>query len=288
MNGGTLSAANGVALGNGRVIAGTGTVQGKVAAATGSNITAQGGNLTLGNASSSVGYVSDGELHTGTNTVTLADSNQAVLGSLTQLGSGGSDGTLVAANGLLVDFGRNLSGQGMIESSNTLAKATIINGAVVGTGTGLTFTGYVKGAGTFDGEVTFAGTFSPGNSPTQTQTSGFSLLNTSTLIMELGGTSAGSQYDQIVSSGTISLDGILEVDLINGFTPVDGDTFQLFDYGSVPTGFFNSFVLPDLAGNMTWDTSALYTTGNLTVVPEPSALALMAGGFLLLLRRRSR
>jgi hypothetical protein len=54
----------------------------------------------------------------------------------------------------------------------------------------------VKGVGTFD-NVNFTGTFSPGFSPMSLIVGNIAFSPTSTLIIELGGTAAGSQYDQI-------------------------------------------------------------------------------------------
>ena len=200
--GGTINAANGVSLGVGSNLSGRGTVSGKVAAGFGSTIEASGGNLALGNASTNVGFASDGELYTGTNTVTLNDSNQAVLGSFTQVGSGGSSGTLAAPNGLIIDIGHNLEGQGLINTTNTLAKAVIMNGYTKGTGTGLTFNGYVKGIGTFDGNVMFSGTIAPGLSPANVTFDNIAFGESGTLEMELGGRQLGGQYDHLNILGT--------------------------------------------------------------------------------------
>ena len=91
--GGTLDVTNGIAIGNGEGLFGSGTIGAKVAASLGSTIVAEG-NLTLGDDSSVAGFASDGELHVGTNTVTVLDANEAVLGSLTTLGDGASGGIL--------------------------------------------------------------------------------------------------------------------------------------------------------------------------------------------------
>jgi hypothetical protein len=64
-------------------------VDAKVSATFGSTIEATG-DLALGDSNSYVGFFSDGELLTGTHTVTIHDRNEAVLGSLTQLGDGAS------------------------------------------------------------------------------------------------------------------------------------------------------------------------------------------------------
>jgi hypothetical protein len=52
------------------------------------------------------------------------------------------------------------------------------------------------------------------------------------LAIRLGGTSAGTQYDQLAVSGAAKLDGTLAVSLVNGFTPASGAAFALLTYGS--------------------------------------------------------
>jgi len=46
--------------------------------------------------------------------------------------------------------------------------------------------------------------------------------------------------------------------------------------------------MPDLGGGLSWDTSNLYTTGAIGVVPEPATLALLTLGGLAILRRSRR
>ena len=87
--------------------------------------------------------------------------------------------------------------------------------------------------------------------------------------MELGGTTPGTQYDQLHVGGTLSIGGILSVSLINGFMPAVGSSFDLLDWGTL-SGTFSSLSLPTLATGQ-WDTSQLYTTGVLSVIPSPLA-----------------
>jgi hypothetical protein len=271
LSGGTLAAANGVSLGTGRNLTGSGAVNSAVAAGIGSTIEATG-NLVLGDNNAYDGFFSDGRLYVGPHTVTIRSKNQAALGSLTTL----EGGTLVVANGLSLDFAHNIVGNGVVESSNTLPKAVIINGNVEGTGAGLHFTGYVKGVGTFAGNIQFDGTYSPGLSPASVNLENMRLGTTSTLLMEIAGTAPGSQYDVVNISGTANLAGTLDVELLGGFMPKAGDTFDILN-GDV-NGRFSNLSLPSLSGGMSWDMSALYSNGVITVVPEPSTLALLGMG----------
>jgi hypothetical protein len=287
--GGTLSTVNGYAIPLGAALQGTGSVTGRVASANGSSVIATGG-LTLGDAAHVAGVNLDGELYTNNNTVTLDDANQAVLGSLTDVGTATLDGTLVSPNGLVLNFGRNLLGRGQVQSNNTLADAVIINGDVNGDAlaTPLVFTGYVKGVGTFN-NVGFAGTFAPGLSPALLTVGNTVLLPSNVLDMEIGGLSRGSQYDafDVTPSNTMMLDGTLKVTLFNAFSPSLGDQFDLFN--GTTTGIFSSYMFPSLNPGLAWDTSLLYTQGILQVVnniPEPAAWSLALVGVLALARRR--
>ncbi|MCI0333394.1 MAG: autotransporter adhesin family protein [Planctomycetes bacterium] len=264
--GGTISAPNGVVFPSGSNFLGRGSINTRVSGEAGSVIEANGA-LALGSASSPVGFNFGGELRVRQHTVTLNSSAQALLGDLTTLGSGASPGTLIAANGAIVDFGNAVTGYGTISSTNTLAKRTIINGVAQGNSMAqpLTFTGYVKGLGSFD-NVTFTGTFDPGLSTTIVTAGNLALSSTSTLIIELGGTTPGSGHDQIDAAGTLALDGTLLVALANGFGPASGNSFDLFNWAT-SSGMFDTLMLPALSAGLAWNTSQLYVSGVLSIVP---------------------
>jgi T5SS/PEP-CTERM-associated repeat protein len=108
--------------------------------------------------------------------------------------------------------------------------------------------------------------------------------NTGALQIELGGPAAGS-YDRLTVSGLATLNGRLDVSLLNSFTPSLGDSFDILDWGMV-AGTFATLQLPTLP-NLAWDTSRLYTDGIISVVPEPSSgwIVLIALSTLLMWRR---
>ena len=268
LSGGTLAAGTLAVMPGGRLQTTQASLAvGPVVALAGSAIDATSGSLVIGNVSKVNGFHGNGTLLTGTNTVTLADANDAVLGSasLATLGNGASPGTLAAANGLTLDFGGNITGFGAVTTPNDVAKPLINNGHITGNSVAepLTLTGFVKGVGTLD-NVNITGTLAPGLSPTILIVGNVAFSPTSTLVMELGGATPGSGYDQIQSSGVLALDGMLQVTLINGFIPSAGQSFHLLDWRS-GGGTFNGLALPALADDLGWNTSQLYTTGTLKV-----------------------
>ncbi len=275
INGGTLNAANGIALGTGDNLVAGSTVNAKIAAAFGSAIRATG-NLTLGDANSLVGFASDGELYVGANTVTINDRNEAVLGTLTELGDAAtpaSPGTLTAANGFLLEQGKNLVGYGTVNGD------FINQGFVEAIGPDpsdeIIFNGTLTGIGSFAGTIMINSIFAPGNSPGKIEVTGDVTLGDSAVLqMELGGRTLGSDYDHLDITGQLAVDGTLELLLIDGFTPGMGDTFDLLDFASV-TGTFDQIDLPTLGNGFFFNTSSLLTTGTISVVPEPSTAGLL-------------
>ncbi len=279
--GGTLRAVNGLVLPAGQALAGSGTIEGRIALDAGSVVAATAA-LQMGDGTSFAGFFSNGELQIRNATVTLADRNQAVLGSLTTLGGGGTNPmatpTLIAPNGLYVDFGRALYGGGVVNSTNALAQAIIINGSAAGASSlaPLVLNGYVKGAGTFT-DVTFGGTFSPGLSPAIVPVENSTLGAGSRLVMEIGGRTPGAEHDQVAISGALALNGTLSVVLLNGFIPAAGDVFHLFD--GVTTGAFSAMTLPALPAGLYWHTARLASTGDLAVGVTPEIYSAYAAAY---------
>jgi len=76
----------------------------------------------------------------------------------------------------------------------------------------------------------------------------------------------------------VTLDGTLDVTALAG-TFAAGQVFDILDWKTL-SGTFDTVNLPSLSGGLSWDTSQLYTTGELTVVPEPTSGMLMLLGLL--------
>ena len=150
----------------------------------------------------------------------------------------------------------------------------------------------IQGNGTIFGAMTVLGTIAPGESPGMLTAGDLAFGSGSLLDIELGGTTAGSQYDVLDSCGAVSLlaGSKLRVSLLGGFAPAGNNVFDILEFGSL-SGTFGSLDLPTLGGGLSWDTTNLYREGTISVMPEPAAIVLLGAGGLVLLayaRRRRR
>jgi hypothetical protein len=111
----------------------------------------------------------------------------------------------------------------------------------------------LTGSGTIEGDVSVSGLCSPGNSPgAQNITGDLTLLPDSVLYIEIGGTEAGTGYDQVNVSGTAFLDGTLSVSLSEGYVPEAGDRFAFLNYGS-SSGDFQAFQGLEIGNGLYFD-----------------------------------
>ena len=208
---------------------------------------------------------------TGASTLTLSGNNTY---------TGNTD---ITAGALALGSGGSIANSGVI---NVASGATFDVSAVSG-GFALASGQTLMGAGTVSGATTINGNLAPGNSPgTLSFADGLSLGSTSTSTFEITGIGAG-QFDRVIVTGLLNFGGTLALNN-TGYTAVYGDSVDLFDW-TTTTGNFSSITGTDLGGGLSWDTSSLYSTGVIMVVPEPSTYALLvAGGVgsLLMFRRR--
>ncbi|WP_197530439.1 sulfatase family protein [Bythopirellula polymerisocia] len=88
--------------------------------------------------------------------------------------------------------------------------------------------------------------------------------NAGHLSFSIGGTIFGSDYDHLKVDGLLTLGGVLDVALTDGFVPTVGDNFWLFDSEQLGNQF-TSYNLPVLPNNLLWDTTQLLSYGTLSV-----------------------
>ncbi len=277
LSGGSISSNSFLALGSGELLTGFGSITGRMAAEVGSMISATG-SLSIGNSSSASGFLTHGDINTGANTITLLDSNEAVLGAETVLGFGSSTGTIVANNGLLVDFGNNVIGFGTLSTLNSPTRPLINNGSILGSSLSrpITLPGFIKGVGTLS-NVNITGTFSPGFSPAAVTLGAMTYATGSQTIVELGGRVAGAEYDQINHTALTTLGGILSVQLINGFKPELGQEFLIMTSSGGFNSSFDKIELPQLDTGLDWQVITANDSIRLVVVianVAPSELTL--------------
>lgn len=205
--------------------------------------------------------------------------NNELKSSITANGSG----TLTKVDG----------GKWILSGTNTYTGATNVNGGTLvingsistSTLTTINTGATLAGTGT-TGALTNAlgGTFAPGDAGIESLnvTGALTLASGSFSSFEINTT--GDIADLAITSALLTFGGTLNVTNIGGAL-VNGDVFNLFDWGST-SGAFSSVNLPALTGALTWDQSNLYTNGTIAVIPEPRAALLGGIGMLILLRRR--
>lgn len=159
-------------------------------------------------------------------------------------------GAEINAIGSTLSFDTGVTSDGEINLINSTVNGDVVNNGVASLAGTNSFTGTVSGSGTFTGTgtATFAGTLAPGNSPGLLTFEGdLDLEPTATLEIEIGGTVPGTEHDRVEMAGFATLDGDLQVSLVDGYLPQLGNSFAfLFASG----GFDASFAevsFPDLS-----------------------------------------
>lgn len=118
--------------------------------------------------------------------------------------------------------------------------------------------GTLGGSGAVHAKVINRGTLSPGASPGHLTIDGDLVLDPAgKLVLDVGGTSAGTEYDQLAVNGMVTLGGTLEINLINGYVPAIGSTFHSLQFGA------NAGAFAHASGNRFGDNRlAPYITAN--------------------------
>ena len=189
------------------------------------------------------------------------------------------------------------------------ATGTFNNSGSVTIGSGSTFTaasgftqlstGTLRGSGTLVGNVTNSGAIRPGHSPGIINIDGnLTQTSSSTLEIEVGGLTPGTQHDKVIVTGIATLDGRLDIPMLPGYTPAVNDEITFLTASSVVGDFATIksiglkaanpniaievvqsatdmkivFVAPEMDNNFSatsatadWDSASTWTTG---IVPE--------------------
>jgi hypothetical protein len=178
-----------------------------------------------------------------------------LFGNLTNAASAPTTGRIIISAGAQATFFGNVVNQGTIQVSRA--------GPVESTAL---FLGSLSGSGVAgSGSVFVEGDLQPG-APIGTMAFGGDLSVGAAAIVRLAlAGAAPTQIDRVTAAGAFSMGGTLALSLASGFTPLAGQSFDLFDWGS-RIGNFSSFQFPTLPG-LSWNTTQLYTTGTISVVP---------------------
>lgn len=180
-----------------------------------------------------VNFTNDFALGNGVLIVYTLAHNPTFSGSIS--GSGGLSLFVLGTQGALT-----LSGDSTYTGATNIPNGTLlVNGSITSDVT--VSNGGTLGGGGFVGSVTVnnGGIVAPGNSPGRLTVNGnYTQTSGGRLNIEIGGNIPGADYDQLDITGTASLDGTLNLTLVNGFTPAVGDTFSIIA-SAAETGNFS-------------------------------------------------
>jgi hypothetical protein len=143
-----------------------------------------------------------------------------------------NDGGADKTSGMVLDGGgyTQTAGSELLSASTVLAAVGFIEEG-----------GSVVGSGTIQGEVVQAGgEIDPGGigSAGTVSINGYLTQEVQAILnIDIGGYTAGTTFDQVNVSNVATLDGTLNLNLINGFSPNIGDTFQVANFGSYVGAF---------------------------------------------------
>jgi len=269
---------------------------GSISGTSSSSVVLGAKNLTAGGNNSSTSFA--GVISGSGGSLTKAGSGILTLGgSNTYTGS-----TTVSAGTLVISSGAGIGNGAVAVNGGSLT----VNGSVGNGGVTVASGATLSGSGTIAGNVTLSGgTLAPGNSPGLLSV-GSLTLSSGVTSFEISGTGRGTTYDAIdvANGGGVQFGGTFSLSfssLLSNSTTLDLFSFNTASSGDftalTSTGSYASAGWTRNASNDTWTLQSgsqtltfSEVTGDLQIVPEPSAWALLAIGVTLsfTLRRRRK
>ena len=196
--------------------------------------------------------ISAGTANLGGNNVTL-ESLDLTGGTLTGTGT-------VTVTGALTWSGGTLQVDGTFTSDNVVTVAT-----------GSTLEGIGMVSGTVS--VQAGGDLAPGDAGDSSgilNTANMTLNSGANFDVDLNGTTAGTQYDQLNATGTVNLAGAT-LNLFGHFTPVTGDVFTIVQAASI-TGTFNGLAQNSIIPSNGRSLKVSYTANTVTLTDATAAI----------------
>jgi len=196
-----------------------------------------------------------------------------------------NNATFTGASGSLMSF----KDQAQYNSVGTVTSQGLIH--IAGQNLVIPQNQSVGGSGTIEGDVTNNGSIAPGSSPGAITVDGsYTQASSGALLMEIAGTGP-ENFDSLAITGAASLDGLLNISLLDGFLPSATDSFAILTAGSLSGTFDN------VSGNKINFTGGTFdvayspsgvTLSNFQAVPEPLGIALIGLATTALSVRRKR
>ncbi len=263
----------------------------------GSNITTNAANVTLDGAGSTFAKLTSA-LNNNQGSLTLKNDRD-----LTTAGAYANSGTTRVEGGSTV---LTVGAGGGAAYTQSIGETVLVGGALIDASVFNLNGGDLKGTGTIASSVITSGstTIAPGQSPGMLTIDGDLTLSAgNTLAMEIGGLGQGTDYDYIDVAGTLTLAGLLDLDLINGFESsiTNGNLFTLVTSASDILGAFSNVASGDrLSTSDLLGSFAVYygagspyggsslVIGDYSSVPEPSRTMLLIAGLMAMVMQRRR
>ncbi len=187
-------------------------------------------------------------------------------GNRTQVSNGGTIAADIAATTLTIDVdARGLVNLGTLRAENTATLHIIdgfandgdivaavdstvrIDGTLTNNASGvISGNGHIKMGNTGVVDILNDGEITPGASPggLSMDVGTLTMGATATLTTEIGGLTAGTDYDRLTVFGDVVLGGTLDASIFGGFTPSIGDSFEILLASGSVTGTFDTVNLP--------------------------------------------